>query len=498
MPTPTVPRSASFTSSSPGKTEQAQETTKGTTKTGRSNQPHIAIVGAGITGATLSIALTRRGIPHAVYEQSPRPAELGAGLGFGPNAARAMRIIDHALWETFMRVSTPRDARAPRKGVSISRRGEGIESIGSEREGEGKPVWIEFLDGTADAEGHKLEPVFQVPARYGDGHGAVHRARWLEVLMGMVPEGVVQFGKRLAGIEQLEDKVLLKFEDGTTAEAGAVVGCDGVKSKVREVMVGGRDKEGAKCGYSGKYAYRCMIPMQKAVEEIGSERAGVSSLHVLTFPVGAPGPDQLLNLVAFVTDLNQSWTSQDTRSFTIPATREDAIGDFKQGGFGTTVQKLLRLTKDKMDKWGLFDLADSPLSSFYSGRILVIGDAAHASTPHHGSGAGFCMEDVAVLASLLDDQYREPGFSSAAEGLEDVFSAFDASRRERDQWLVLSSRRAADLYEWRLPNTGKEHFENMRQDIERRQAICWGADLDEMVMKARANLRSRRKRATKG
>ena len=72
--------------------------------------------------------------------------------------------------------------------------------------------------------------------------------------------------------------------------------------------------------------------------------------HVLTFPVGAPGPDQLLNLVAFVTDLNQSWTSQDTRSFTLPATREDAIRDFKQGGFGGTVQKLLRLTKDKMDK----------------------------------------------------------------------------------------------------------------------------------------------------
>jgi len=108
------------------------------------------------------------------------------------------------------------------------------------------------------------------------------------------------------------------------------------------------------------------------------------------------------------------------------------------------------------------------------------------------------MEDVAVLASLLDDQYREAGLSSDAEGLKDVFSVFDASRRERDQWLVLSSRRAADLYEWRLPNTGKEHFETMRQDIERRQAICWGADLDEMVMKARANLRSRRKRATKG
>jgi salicylate hydroxylase len=72
--------------------------------------------------------------------------------------------------------------------------------------------------------------------------------------------------------------------------------------------------------------------------------------HVLTFPVGRAGPDQLLNLVAFVTDPNEGWSSQDARSFTLPATRDDALRDFEQGGFSNTVQKLLRLTKDKMDK----------------------------------------------------------------------------------------------------------------------------------------------------
>ncbi len=76
--------------------------------------------------------------------------------------------------------------------------------------------------------------------------------------------------------------------------------------------------------------------------------------HVLTFPVGNPGPDQLLNLVAFVTDSNASWPSKDGKSLTLPATRDDALRDFEQGGFGKTVQTLLRLTKDKMDKVGLF------------------------------------------------------------------------------------------------------------------------------------------------
>jgi salicylate hydroxylase len=252
---------------------------------------HIAIIGAGITGATLAIGLARRGVSFSVYEQSASPTELGAGLGFGPNAARAMRIVDEKLWAAFMARSTRRDLREadPRRGANGERNGgDGLKKWDEEGrplavQGEGEieePVWIEFLDGTADVDARELAPAFRVFARFGDGHGAVHRARWLEVLMGMVPDGVVQFGKRLAGIEDKGDRVVLRFEDGTTAEADAVVGCDGVKSKVREVVVGGPEKEAARCGYSGKYAYRCMIPMEKAMEEVGRDRAGCTSLWV--------------------------------------------------------------------------------------------------------------------------------------------------------------------------------------------------------------------------
>ncbi len=101
------------------------------------------------------------------------------------------------------------------------------------------------------------------------------------------------------------------------------------------------------------------------------------------------------------------------------------------------------------------------------------------------------MEDVAVLSSLLEElaNNEEPGTMS--DRIETLFATFDASRRERDQWLVQSSRRAADLYEWRLPGTGREHFEAMRRDIEERQAICWNIDLDKAVMEARMDLRRR-------
>jgi salicylate hydroxylase len=97
------------------------------------------------------------------------------------------------------------------------------------------------------------------------------------------------------------------------------------------------------------------------------------------------------------------------------------------------------------------------------------------------------MEDVAVLSSLLE----ELPWHDHIPGFESVFAAFDASRRERDQWLPQSSRRAADLYEWRLPNTGKDHFEAMRKDIQARQAVCWGIDLDQAIQEAKEDLKRR-------
>lgn len=244
----------------------------------------IAIIGAGITGTTFSIALQARNIPHTVYEQAPAPTELGAGLGFGPNAARALRIIDERLHDEFRQACAPSGGEGELGGTGTGREEDKPEG-GGDGALEQSPVWIEFLDGTSPLHAGELKPAFTVYATGGEGHGAVHRAAWLDTLMKFVPEGVIKFGKRLENVEIREGgKVVMSFADGTTAEADAVVGCDGVKSRMREIMaqLGGWDMDGtkAKCGYSGKYAYRCMIPMDKAVQEIGWRRAGVSSLWV--------------------------------------------------------------------------------------------------------------------------------------------------------------------------------------------------------------------------
>ncbi|KAK0668365.1 putative salicylate hydroxylase [Cercophora samala] len=454
--------------------------------------PHLALIGAGITSLTLSLRLTSLGIPHTIYEQSPSLTELGAGLGFGPNAARALEYIDPRLVEIFNQTATFVGTPSP----------QGKELLLQEGKAGDDKIWIEFLDGTKQPEeGEELKPEFVIRAGNNKGHAAVHRGAWLDVLGGLVDTRErVRFGKRVVDVvlpAGSKGRVKILLADGTEAEADGVVGCDGVKSKVRQVLMEalGEGREKGKCGYSGKYAYRCLVPWGKAVEAVGEDRAGVSSLwmgpnrHLLTFPVDKQD-EKFLNLVAFVTDESQVWPERGPASLTLPATKADALGDFEQAGFSDSVLQLLKVTNEKMDKWGLYDVADRPLSKFYSGRIMVIGDAAHASTPHHGSGAGFCMEDIAVLGALFEEAIARQRLT--VDALEDVFAAFDNQRRERDQWLVNSSRRAADLYQWRIPEFLKPNsLEKMKADIEQRQEFCWGFNVGAAVREAKKHMSER-------
>jgi salicylate hydroxylase len=112
------------------------------------------------------------------------------------------------------------------------------------------------------------------------------------------------------------------------------------------------------------------------------------------------------------------------------------------------------------------------------GRILISGDAAHATSPHKGSGAGLAIEDSAVLAEMLsDDRVTSPA------DVEIVFAAFNEVRKERGQWLVKASRRAGDLYEWRAEGVGKD-FEKIEREINESNAVIGTASVRQMCDEA--------------
>ena len=135
------------------------------------------------------------------------------------------------------------------------------------------------------------EESFTIPAREGP-NGGVHRAQFLDELVKLVPEGVAQFKKRLRDITEATDgsgDAILHFADGSTAQHSAVLGCDGIKSRVRQIVLD--DVPEAQAVFSGKYAYRGIFPMTKAIEILGEEIPKMPQMwlgyhaHILTFPI---------------------------------------------------------------------------------------------------------------------------------------------------------------------------------------------------------------------
>ena len=249
-------------------------------------------------------------------------------------------------------------------------------------------------------------------------------------------QGLVSFKKRCTDIQTHDNGVTVVFADETSENFDAVIGADGVKSRVRNILHGEREPQ-----FTGKYAYRGLVPMKDAVEAVGElgilDQAFTLGYggHLVTFPVNQ---GKTLNVVAIKSA--SDWTHGD--KWVVQTTVEDVLKDFKD--FHESIQKILSLLHNP-DKWGLFDLP--PLDTYVNGgRISLVGDSAHASTPHMGAGAGMAIEDAAVLSRLLG-QVKAPDSAQLAR----AFAAYNAVRRERTQQLVASSRRVGLLYDFQGP-----------------------------------------------
>lgn len=220
----------------------------------------IAIVGGGIAGLTLAIALHRRNIAVQVYEQTAQFKEIGAGVSFSPNAVAAMEACDGELDGSFgPGVKSAFDKVTTTNGWPSK-----------------QTVWFDYYDGMAPKQRDDI--LFSITS--GCGQQGVHRARFLDELVNEFPEEKTHLGKRLQNITEREDgRIVLDFTDGTTAEADAVIGCDGIHSRVRSFIVG-ENHPSAHPSYSHKYAYRGIVPMEKAIEAIGEEKARNSCMFV--------------------------------------------------------------------------------------------------------------------------------------------------------------------------------------------------------------------------
>lgn len=224
----------------------------------------VAVVGGGIGGLAFAIGLLHRGIAVQVYESARAFTEIGAGIAIGPNGVRCLDLISPALKTAFDSLVT--------------------KNMGENEEA----TWINFRCGMGEP---KLVAKVHTINSGKTGLGGVHRAQILEEMVNLIPENVAHFGKRLVHLHpRPANTIRLEFEDGTMAEADAVVGCDGVRSKVRRIL-SGQKSDIVDVDFTHTVAYRALIPMDKAKPALGDEFTDNAQLYIgpgkclLTYPI---------------------------------------------------------------------------------------------------------------------------------------------------------------------------------------------------------------------
>ncbi|KAG2413051.1 hypothetical protein HFD88_010610 [Aspergillus terreus] len=419
----------------------------------------VGIVGGGIGGLTLAAGLLRRNVRVQIYEAAAAFKEVGLGLTIGPAAHRAMPLIDPQVRQIYDSLITTH-----------------ADSPGYERF---RQTWFEVVWATGASSGEVLMDLQARPS----GQTTVRRADFLDALVTLIPPGVAHFGKRLERLVETSTGVDMTFEDGTTATADVVVGCDGIKSKVKESILPAEEYARTLPQYSGMYGYRAVLDMDTMIEAVGEHRARVSTMYVGDGGYGISYPimrAQKVNVGIYV--LRDRW---DHHEWVRPASKDDIRRDL--GHMGKYVNGLVEHMPDP-SQWAIFE--HPPISTYARSRVAILGDAAHASTPHMGAGAGQAIEDAHVLAELLGDPRVVDGKHAMA-----AFQAYDEVRRPRSQRVVSSSKEQAHLLCLCLDGVGDDE-EKLRTTFHERLRWLWDVDVQEEVERGRKSMLEKMKPAS--
>lgn len=327
----------------------------------------IAIIGGGIGGLTLAIALRERGdIKVDVYEQAPELKEVGAAIALSANATR-FYYGRYALEPQFRDVAFEVQALIYRDGRS----GRLISEIRGDYR-----------------------------AKYGYPYLGIHRAALQQILSGEVGMKSIHLNKRLLSIDDSGREALLTFADGTTAAADLVIGADGARSTVRKLMLGYDDAL-----YSGCSAFRGIVeptdmPLMPDKDAIQFWMGPGG--HCLHYPIGSGAHN------FFLVERHPSpWPH---KTWIAPTNDQEKLRHFQS--WAAPIIEMVSAVSCT-ERWALFHRP--ALGRWSKGRITLIGDAAHAVVPHHGQGANQSIEDVVVLADQLK---RTDDWGAAREEFE--------------------------------------------------------------------------------
>ncbi|KAK7752153.1 hypothetical protein SLS62_005897 [Diatrype stigma] len=393
----------------------------------------VAIIGGGLAGATLANALIN--VPHLeidLYESAAEFSERGAAVTLGPYAQKALQQVLPSAKETLNRA-----AAVP------------------------KPHSRLMLGSGPDA-GTLLFDI----AGPGEPAVVIHRSSLLRELLAPLPKKILHANHELAEIKAHDDRLDVIFKDRSVKHFDAVIGADGIFSKVRKHVVG--EAVQYQASPSGFWDCRLLVPHERACAVFGDRYFELDREFGWVGNSSFIMHDVLENrtLVQFVLSaVDRDWSIGRER----PLTKElltKTLEDWPEGPIAKGVIDLLS-ERTGLKAYSEWEHKETP--TYANGRVCILGDAAHAATPWQGSGAGLAIEDAAVLSHLLAN------VSNIGE-LDAAFKAYDAVRRPRGQRVVDSSRGTGKILCGQDPSIGLDPVK-LRESLPGRWSFIWGLDL---------------------
>lgn len=245
--------------------------------------------------------------------------------------------------------------------------------------------------------------------------------------------------------------------------------------------------------------------MEKAYEHVSRYRASTRFMyngpnaHSITYPVG-----EFLNVLLVVSD-PEPWQAPGGKH-TAFGPKDAAVKAFED--WQPSARGIVDLLPNDLDKWAVFDMLEHPAPYYARGSVAIAGDAAHATGPHLGAGAGFGMEDALALVGLLEavDRRLSPTFATTkalfpdggpnggggqssskpatkSELVHKALAAYQDIRYERTQWLIKATREASEMFQWQYEPVGNDPVK-FGEEITRRFYQIWNYDVHGMVRDA--------------
>lgn len=354
----------------------------------------IVIAGAGIAGLTAALALQRAGIPAIVLEKAGTIGDVGAGISLGRTASRS-------LYSLGLEAELKAASDQPQASAALDyRTGEELGGAFASR----KWTAADLVDTNM-----------------------LHRADLFDVIARAVTANdpaALRIGREVTGFVQDEAGVTVTVRGGETLRGAALIGCDGLRSAVRNQLCGPSAPRN-----TGRVAYRFLIPIADAAPFLSAGPAAIyvgARISLLRYVIRK---GTLVNCVAFT-----HAAGIDDEGWSHHATRDELVALF-DGWHADVVGLARNAPLDRTARWALYDR--DPLDRWVEGRVGLLGDAAHPMLPFLGFGAALAIEDAIVLARA---------FALQPDPVQ-ALALYQHARRDRANRILLESRLQGEIFD---------------------------------------------------